>query len=94
MADFNPISGARLILPFAVDAKSPEQIRDRAPAADVRSRDQVELSATGTVLAELHDDQEMRIEKVARVRSELQNGIYTVEGKLEAVLDRVLDDLA
>ncbi len=35
----------------------------------------------------------IRVAKVARVRSEVQNGIYDLEGKLETVLDRILEDL-
>ncbi len=35
----------------------------------------------------------IRFEKVARIRSDIRNGTYDVQGKLQVALDRLLDDL-
>ena len=55
--------------------------------------DTVEFSTTGTQLAELEDSSStIRVDKVARIRSEIANGLYDVDGKLESILGRVLKD--
>ena len=60
--------------------------------------DFVELSAGGLALSDRFDREEVeddgiRINKVARIRSELISGNYDVNGKIEAVLDSLLGDV-
>jgi anti-sigma28 factor (negative regulator of flagellin synthesis) len=82
----------RLILPF-VSAPAPTD-GGRIPVGNATTYgDRVEVSAAGAALAGLEESDEMRFEKVARVRGDIQSGTYDVEGKLEQVLDRILDDV-
>jgi anti-sigma28 factor (negative regulator of flagellin synthesis) len=92
MNEINTNPQVRLILPFAAapatPATSPEP---RGPAP--REEDTVEFSPAATALASAGRDDGIRFEKVARIRSEIQAGTYDVSGKLELVLDRILDDV-
>lgn len=94
MNEINVIHGPRLILPFVASPASGHGDGKKPQPDDGRPLDQVEVSAAGAALAAISDSANIRVEKVARVRSEVQNGAYEVEGKLEAVLDRILRDLA
>ena len=93
MNEVNTLNGARLVIPFIANHPSVCGAME-SHASDTRcAPDHVELSATATALAELYEDPSMRIEKVARIRSEIQNGLYDMNGKLEAVIDRLLEDI-
>ena len=93
MNEVNTLNGARLIIPFIANPPSVHGAREGHAADTRRALDHVELSATATALAELYEDSSMRIDKVARIRSEIQNGLYDMNGKLEAVIDRLLEDI-
>lgn len=56
--------------------------------------DRVEFSTTATQLAETAhaDDRALRLARIARIRTEIENGTYDVNSKLAAVIDRVLAD--
>ncbi len=64
-----------------------------------RGKDQVEVSAAGAALAEASERQaaeleaSVRIEKVAKIRSDIQNGIYDIDGRLEYIVDDLIDDI-
>lgn len=102
MNDLNTIHSARLIIPFVASpplAHEDPAAKSKEAACDCSSRDasrsdSVELSAGAARLADTLADPEIRVQKVARVRSEIQNGVYDTTGKLEAVLNRILDDIA
>ncbi len=60
--------------------------------------DLVELSSRGLALSDRFErdgteEDGIRINKVARIRSELISGNYDVSGKIEAVLDSLLGDV-
>ncbi len=55
--------------------------------------DTVEISTKAEMLAKIRDLPEIRIEKVAPIRSAILNGTYDVDGKLDEALDRLLEDL-
>jgi anti-sigma28 factor (negative regulator of flagellin synthesis) len=59
-----------------------------------RAADEVEISAAGAQLADAVRTSRAvpRLSKVARIRAEIQNGTYDVDGKLAAILPRVLAD--
>jgi len=63
-----------------------------APAS-TRGRDRVELSGVKNFLAVLKAN-DVRADKVAQVRSQIEAGTYETDDKLDVAADRLLDDLA
>jgi anti-sigma28 factor (negative regulator of flagellin synthesis) len=57
--------------------------------------DRVEISADGAQLAEAirAPRASLRMSKVARIRAEIQNGTYDVDGKLKSILPRLMADV-
>ncbi|MCB9850141.1 MAG: flagellar biosynthesis anti-sigma factor FlgM [Phycisphaerales bacterium] len=100
MNEINNLENARLIYPFVAQVAPTrgESSASMASTAAVAAphddgTDTVEFSTTGTQLAELEDSSStIRVDKVARIRSEIANGLYDVDGKLESILGRVLKD--
>jgi anti-sigma28 factor (negative regulator of flagellin synthesis) len=85
-------NSVRQVIPFTAKAPGSRE-EPRQAIGTERESDRVELSDTGTALAELNENGGIRIERVARIRSEIQNGLYDVNGKLESVIDVILDDV-
>jgi anti-sigma28 factor (negative regulator of flagellin synthesis) len=80
---------------------APDAVVADAVAVDA---DTLEVSDAGARLADLHAgsvaesavahaDDPVRFDKVARIRAEIQNGTYDVDGKLSAVIHRVIKDV-
>ena len=95
MSEILNLESARLVYPFAAPAARSGAPGPASTGAVERVTDRAEFSATATQLAEsaAPSRQSMRMAKVARIRAEIQNGTYDVDGKLEAVLGRVLADV-
>lgn len=62
-------------------------------AAATRSSDRVEVSSAARYLAELKTLSGVREDVVAGVRESLADGSYDVADRVDAILDRVLDDI-
>lgn len=68
-------------------------------ASNDAGSDRVEVSAAGAALAEASAQESaareasIRIEKVAKIRSDIQNGIYDVDGRLAYIMDDLIDDI-
>ena len=56
--------------------------------------DQVDFSPEASLISQVHDLPEIRADKVAQIRSQLAAGTYETEEKLNAALDRLLDEFA
>lgn len=54
--------------------------------------DRVELSGLGGVLRALKQN-DIRADKVAQIKSEIETGLYESDDKLNVAIDRLLDDL-
>ncbi|HRX84551.1 MAG TPA: flagellar biosynthesis anti-sigma factor FlgM, partial [Phycisphaerae bacterium] len=96
--EINNLEGARLVYPFAATpgvTGRGEGERSGAAVAETAAVDRVEFSPTAVQLAEAAptSQQALRLAKVARIRAEIQNGTYDVNGKLESVLHRVIADV-
>lgn len=92
------VGGVQTVLPFT----RPADRQTGGEAGDATSTlaiDRVELSPEATALAELHDAkstafaEDIRFELVARIRSEIENGTYDVDGKIGAIVDKLAKDL-
>ena len=68
-----------------VPASAPKQM----PATD-----KLELSGVGHLLKTLKSSPDVRMDKVAQVKAQLASGTYETEAKLDAAIDKLMDDLA
>lgn len=65
-----------------------------ATAAPQRASDRLELSGLGPLLQTLKQS-DVRVDKVADIRRQIEDGSYDADGKkLDAAIDRLLDELA
>ena len=78
----------------AVNAStSPGAARGQTKTNGVPTQDRVELSDHARLLHQIRSLPEVRQELVDRVRQEIASGKYDSPQKLEAALQRLLDDL-
>lgn len=80
----------------APHAPAPAPAAPPAPQATptpARQPDEVTLSDVGQLVARVQEMPEIRAEKVAEIRAQLAAGTYDVDGKLDAALNRLLDEL-
>ncbi len=63
----------------------------QAPAT-TRSSDSVELGNVQHLMAKLKTN-DVRMEKVAEIKAQIQAGTYETDDKLEAAADKLLDDV-
>ena len=63
------------------------------PTSHTRATDKLELSGVSHLLKSLKSG-DVRTEKVAAVRAQIDAGTYENEQKLDIAVDRLLDDLA
>lgn len=62
------------------------------PPAQLPSVDKLELSGVSHLLAALKTN-DIRVDKVQQIRSQIQAGTYETEDKLDIAADRLLDEL-
>lgn len=85
------VTSAQRVIPFP--APVPDSHTVHQAAASPAVVDSVELSPEATALADEFAGSNIRFEKVARIRSEIQSGVYDVNSKIESILDRIIKDL-
>jgi anti-sigma28 factor (negative regulator of flagellin synthesis) len=73
---------------------NPIQKQVPANAPPVRASDKLELSGVSHLLTALQSN-DVRADKIAGIRSELEAGTYDADGsKLDAAADKLLDELS
>ena len=55
--------------------------------------DQLDISEAAQLASEASEVTDVRADLVARVRNEIANGTYETQAKLDAALDRMLDEI-
>ena len=68
----------------AIPTDAPKQL----PAAD-----RLELSGVSHLLKTLKSNGDVRTDKVAEIKAQIENGSYEDDKKLDVAVDRLLDDL-
>ena len=58
-----------------------------------RGSDKVELSSVSSLLHTLKSGGDVRVDKVAAIKSQIEAGTYEDDKKLDIAADRLLDDL-
>jgi len=91
MSSVNNINGGS-----AVSKVVSQPIKKSLPAtggeAPQRASDRVELSGVSQFLQALKSN-DVRGDKIAGIRAQIEGGTYDLEGKLNSVTDKILDDL-
>lgn len=91
----NPINGINGALPIH-KAVNPSQTQSvpAEPARVGRPIDRLELSGVGHLFKALKADRDIRVDKVATIRAQIEAGTYEDDAKLDVAVDRLLDELA
>ena len=63
-------------------------------ATQIDTTDQVDISNEARMLAGLNENTEIRADRVAEIRQQIETGQYETTEKLETAVDRLLDELA
>ena len=90
MSNINPLSGNSPVEKILAKPLHKE-ISVNSPTSTAKS-DRVELSGVNHLLAALKTN-EIRADKVADIRAQIDAGTYESDEKLDAAADRLLDDL-
>ena len=69
-----------------------QQVPAEAQAARPSAQDRVELSGMGNILKALKSN-DVRMDKVASIKAQIEAGTYEDDAKMDAAVDRMLDDL-
>ena len=64
------------------------------PATQVPLTDKLQLSGVSHMLATLKAGGDIRADKVASIRQQIEAGRYESDAKLDAAIDRLMDDLS
>ena len=70
-----------------------KQVPTAAPKQLKLTADRVEIAKVNQLLATLKAN-DVRTEKVAGIRAQIEAGTYVTEAKLDAAIDRLMDDLS
>ncbi len=62
-------------------------------ANGMRASDKLELSGVSHLLATLKTNNDIRMEKVAAAKAQIEAGTYEDDAKLATAVDRLIDDL-
>jgi anti-sigma28 factor (negative regulator of flagellin synthesis) len=90
MSQINNISQA---IPVQKIVANPIQKQIPADAPPISASDRLELSGVSNLLSILKTN-DVRIDKIATIRQQIQDGTYDADGKkLDAAADKLLDDL-
>ena len=78
-----------------VPSTSEHSNRAATGSAERYSQDayQLDLSDRASVLAELAEVNELRTDRIARLREEITNGLYETPDKIRVAAERLIDEL-
>lgn len=67
--------------------------RDAAVAKPQFPRDELQISSAGKMLDQLSNNSDVRQERLAQIKTAIENGTYDTDEKLQAALGRMFDSL-
>ena len=65
-----------------------------ASPASAQPVDELSISAEGASISQVRGSADIRADRVARIRAEIASGIYETDAKLDAAVERLLDEVA
>ena len=87
--------------PFSVHGAQPIQPQaDVAPVeqtqfaeSSIQPTDELSLSSETTMLSQVHQVPDIRMDRVAEIRAQIEAGVYETDEKLDVAVGRLLDEL-
>jgi negative regulator of flagellin synthesis FlgM len=80
--------------PQSIGAPHASQMnRATGKSAGMSIQDEVQISSQGDIMASLSDIPDIRHDKVQALRAAIADGSYETDAKLDAALDRLLDEI-
>ena len=75
--------------------KAPHRVQptQAEPLVDHSPIDQVDISPEAQLIDQVHDLPEIRMDRVADIRAEIDAGIYDTDDKLDVAIGRLLDEI-
>ncbi|MBC8355783.1 MAG: flagellar biosynthesis anti-sigma factor FlgM [Planctomycetes bacterium] len=64
-----------------------------AQAKSLAQVDQLDISHEADLVSRVHDLPEIRQDRVAEIRSQIESGAYETDEKLDGALERLLDEI-
>ena len=74
--------------PQRIQASKPESV-----SVDQGPLDQVDISTEADLISQVHDLPDIRADRVADIRAELEAGTYETDDKLDVAVGRLLDEI-
>ena len=71
-----------------------QTVGNQSVATQLDTIDQVDISSEAQMLAGMNDISDIRAERVAEIREQIETGQYETADKMDAALDRLLDEFA
>ena len=73
--------------------QSPSPSPSPSQSGNVQEVDQLDISETAQALSKIRDVPDIRHERVAQIRTQIAEGTYETADKLEAAVERLLDEI-
>lgn len=71
-----------------------QTVENQSVATQLDTTDQVDISSEAQMLASMNDISDIRAERVTEIREQIETGQYETADKMDAALDRILDEYA
>lgn len=71
-----------------------QTVENQSVATQLDTTDHIDISSEAQMLAGMNDISDIRASRVAEIRGQIELGQYESAEKLDAALDRMLDELA
>ncbi len=84
-----PVQGAYPVNP----ARPQADVGQSGESKPISTDDKVEISAAGMMMDKLSQSGELRAERLAQIKADIEAGVYETPEKLEAALSRMISDL-
>ena len=75
-------------------ANKTQAIDQQSATTQIDTVDQVDISSEAQMLANLNDTTDIRAERIAEIRQQIETGQYESAEKLDAAIERLLDEFA
>lgn len=70
-----------------------KQAEPASPTQAVRESDELDISPEADLISRIRDLPDIRADRVASIRAEIESGAYETDAKLDVALDRLLDEI-
>ena len=74
--------------------RAPQRVQPaQADAVDNTPLDQVDISAEADFVSQIHDLPDIRADRVADIRAQIESGVYETNEKIDIAVGRLLDEI-